>query len=917
VSRYTKISESEIIDKNALRKVLTIDNPNYIYQKKTLGIDERNIKEPKEFPLYKEFPDGSMLIPRAAAQDKEVSIFLSTWDDYIPPEAILAKKPTWKKDKQLKDYQEKPCQDILDNKSDLIVAKCGSGKCIDASSHIWYNNTINKIGNIIPNMKPGDLKPFKAKIISKDLSSDFTSGIYRDETTEAYKINLDKGYSQISSPEHPIWCWKNGKIQFIKTKEINNKTWIPIVIGNRNWANDLKTEIPITVYKYDSKKAKHIELYSKTILLTEGLSYVFGCLVGDGSLNYVSNMGRNQLKFSSVDAEIINNINDICSIVFENYSIEKSKNRECDWIIDCPELAACIRYLKMDTLSINKSIPSEIISSGKSMVRGFLQGLFDTDGSALNNGYIEYCSASEELANDVHLLLLAHGILSVMKFRDNDKNGAYHIYISNYANKFYNDIGFRLLRKQLRQEFLPKTNNTNWKFYTPDIKERMNKAWDNANFPGPKKGTIRDKLLCRTTWNNYLNANNCPSINKLRTFIDTVGDFQETDEIFMNGEVIWLKVINKKKHKANLYDFVVPKSHSFVGNGIINHNTVMATYILSQIEAPTCVIVHQTFLAKQWQSEIATFTDTENVIMHNNKKMDKSLKADIVIATVQSLMNIDYEENKEFYDRFNLVVFDEVHTMGSFEFNKVIANFKCKRFGVTATPKRTDGFKSFKWGIGSRITEAEIRNRINSRIIGFNTKLGDQIDEAEFMMRTRRGETANLPKLINHIYDLEGRFPLTVSMVTELLKMDRHILLLTHRREYAKELFEAIDFDDKELLMGGKKVPEHHKQLVVATFQLMRIAFNRPRLDILINTGVYGAPNDVEQSTGRIERPVENKPVPIVIDLYEKDITDVGRVGMAHNMFKKRLKTFKELDCPLITDNCTSVEQMIKLIKEN
>ena len=194
----------------------------------------------------------------------------------------------------------------------------------------------------------------------------------------------------------------------------------------------------------------------------------------------------------------------------------------------------------------------------------------------------------------------------------------------------------------------------------------------------------------------------------------------------------------------------------------------MGEYVISGTQLPVCIVVHLEFLAKQWLDEILKFTTIDKVVIHDNMKLQASMSADVVIAKVQSLIRMPYENNQAFFDRFNLAIFDEVHTMGSMEFNKAISLFPCKRMGLTATPQRTDGFRSFKWSVGVREVQAVGDERIVPRIFGFDTGLGDIVDTASCCIRTRMGTKVHVPKLINHLTctdkkDKDGKKPVSTS----------------------------------------------------------------------------------------------------------------------------------------------------------
>jgi len=264
--------------------------------------------------------------------------------------------------------------------------------------------------------------------------------------------------------------------------------------------------------------------------------------------------------------------------------------------------------------------------------------------------------------------------------------------------------------------------------------------------------------------------------------------------------------------------------------------------------------------------------------------------------------------------------------MGSLEFNRVISNFPCKRIGVTATPNRSDNFKTYLWSIGMRKITVETTHQVKPLIIGVDNMVSTLVRPGDCMILTRKGPKSHLPKLITHLYSIPVRNARVIDMTQRMLRIGRHIILLTHRREAAQYFFEQIQCNDKILRLGAeskskKSKAEYakHHQLVVATAQFMTLAFDMPRLDTLINTGPYSGGehgNDVKQAVGRILRSCEGKPRPVVIDMYDLyyEPTDDGRMkpGFAYNMYRCRLKHYKAFDYEIV-DNVpyTNVEAFI------
>lgn len=95
----------------------------------------------------------------------------------------------------------------------------------------------------------------------------------------------------------------------------------------------------------------------------------------------------------------------------------------------------------------NKSIPSTILKSPKSVVSSFLRAYFDCDGCASEKQGIILSTSSNKLAEQVQVVLLNYGILSS---RRKAKDECWQLRITGTsAKKFYEEIGFGLNRKQV------------------------------------------------------------------------------------------------------------------------------------------------------------------------------------------------------------------------------------------------------------------------------------------------------------------------------------------------------------------------------------------------------------------------------------------------------------------------------------
>ena len=139
--------------------------------------------------------------------------------------------------------------------------------------------------------------------------------------------------------------------------------------------------------------------------------------------------------------------------------------------------------------------------------------------------------------------------------------------------------------------------------------------------------------------------------------------------------------------------FLKPQPHDGIlslqtGGG----KTVCALFIASQLNVPTIVLVHNTFLRDQWLDRIKAFLPKARIGSVQGDIIDIEDK-DIVVAMLQSVSMKTYPPKT--FARFGLVIVDECHHIASEAFSQAIPKLTCKHMlGLSATPERKDCFIS-------------------------------------------------------------------------------------------------------------------------------------------------------------------------------------------------------------------------------
>jgi replicative DNA helicase len=281
----------------------------------------------------------------------------------------------------------------------LILTPSGVGKAQPISSKLLTPFGWIKMGDV----KIGDL------VIGSNGRSQKVLAVYPQGKRPIYKVNFNDGTSTFCDEEH-IWAVNsrnnrtanttikiNGKIKHIKTPNLN---YVPKItkdlINSLNFKNnELNYRIPII---------KAVEFNKSELPIN---SYLLGALIGDGGLS------DGGIKFTSIDKEIIEKINNIISESYKMLSLKQISNTISFGITGKAGLEnilyKSIKDLNLNVKSNKKYIPDIYKYSSINDRIALLQGLMDTDGYASKNGRIQYTTSSEKLADDVRELVLSLG----------------------------------------------------------------------------------------------------------------------------------------------------------------------------------------------------------------------------------------------------------------------------------------------------------------------------------------------------------------------------------------------------------------------------------------------------------------------------------------------------------------------------
>uniref|UniRef100_A0A6C0CFU5 Helicase ATP-binding domain-containing protein n=1 Tax=viral metagenome TaxID=1070528 RepID=A0A6C0CFU5_9ZZZZ len=379
--------------------------------------------------------------------------------------------------------------------------------------------------------------------------------------------------------------------------------------------------------------------------------------------------------------------------------------------------------------------------------------------------------------------------------------------------------------------------------------------------------------------------------------------------------------------------------------------TVCALYIASQIQMPTIVLVHNTFLRDQWVDRIKSFLPKARIGMWNEDstldtfiqdfviridgdvikyrndihtphyKLLKNMK-DEEITTLSKIMNIPatlqsitssirkYTSHRDITiamiqgvmresvcpDQFNdigLLIVDECHHIASEAFSRTMSKLTSKHMlGLSATPERKDKLMYvINWFLGPMLYRSNTADKVDEKVRVEVYDFDPQDEEYNAIIYNNQGVMFTT-LMINKVAEYKPRNDLIVNLLDDLSQEDRQILVLTDRVEHTKTLFEGLPDKVKEhaCILGSKvKATERAKFCESKKILIATYAMCKEGFDVsTLNTLVMATSRpDVDQIVGRIMRTEKTKRA---VNPLIIDIVDPA----FRRQFGERLRLYKE-----------------------
>jgi len=491
-----------------------------------------------------------------------------------------------------------------------IFGPPSSGKCLVGDSLLFTpQQGIIKIEKLYHSLKdkpgPDSAVEYQEKILGKD-GIKTTSHFYNGGVKKTKKIKSRYGYEVEGTRVHPILVMeKSGKQVWRKLKDVKKGDYICI---QRNQQCFGKEYIKLDwEYKKESRWETSTKKYKIPTSIDEKLASFLAYVIAEGTTTYKTSMG-----ISQKETEVANIIKKLAKSLFGKELVLKKESLK-DYNFSSKQ----IRSFLYEALGVNyvksnkKEIPDLILQSPKSVQQAFLRSYFEAEGSVTSD-WVEISSASKWLVHQLQVMLLNLGIIANQRIihnsATNSSNPVERDYYSlcltgNNINIFAKEIGFESTRKTQKLDSLVKQRNSLMERSNvesiPYQKELVLAFKDEViseqgtgrggNFPRKGfKNVYGNNLVKRLEAIKY-RGDNLSYLTWKRIKEQAPKEHQELNsfskiERNIENQFFYDLVTEITESEAQVYDLTIPDGHNFTSNGIISHNTTLATSICIQAQ---------------------------------------------------------------------------------------------------------------------------------------------------------------------------------------------------------------------------------------------------------------------------------------------------------------------------------------------
>jgi superfamily II DNA or RNA helicase len=551
----------------------------------------------------------------------------------------------------------------------LVALPTGTGKCISPDSWVWSRG-LKRFGEV-----------WGSDRIAGPHQTDRVIGWYDDGVNDGYRISTELGLEIDGTKAHPLWIRREDGFEgWVRLEDVRVGDYVAVARGRADFGE--------TQLDFDSAYAL-------------GLLIADGCLITKAKSSALQLDGSPEILSASVVQTLQEWRNDAAGQKAEARVMRHHRSAAHDSLLVSSPVWR--RWFKSTfgfkwTYSHLREVPRAVAAGTRSTIAAFILGYLDGDGTVgPNNRHLSFTTTSPALAEQIQLLLLGLGVLATKRARKTSGKPAWNVFVNDIVS-FVQHVGLpKSGQKRDRLLQLAGLNhNTNI-----DVVPGLGKLLRTIASTVPAKWKTEDFRNIEAYYSPDNAVYRRPSYPQLTRWLEAAppSEARATLARIVYENRAWTRIVSKDASAVRRIDCEVADSHTFVANGIVNHNTRLFCAFVQELDLKqgeiALAVAHSDDLISQAADSFREAVPGAWVDVEKGAKRASPFTR-IVVGSVQTLKG---KRLAEFLERFRrkirVLIIDEAHRAASKTYRELIDAVladreDCVLLGVTATPKRTD-----------------------------------------------------------------------------------------------------------------------------------------------------------------------------------------------------------------------------------
>ena len=446
-------------------------------------------------------------------------------------------------------------------------------KCVTGDTLVLTENGLVAIEELSDQRLPDQFAPLKQRIVSPQ-GVESTDAFYYGGYRETRKVAFDYGFEIEGTGNHRIQVLdEQGSVQFRRLDELRPGD-VAIFYGNQQRFGAARQALPAYSgsYRTNSKRVTF------PVQMSEELAFFLGCVTSEGAIT------RNGVAITNTDTALLESLQASVRRLFglESLVLKDNRNTVHSLQINSRPLRNWLLVdLEMEAGAENKVIPACILRGGQAEVASFLRGLM-LDGFMNANGrMLGITLASRRLIQQLQTLLLNMGVLATVR-RTAERAWSLTVqggeletlaeqisFVEVWKNErlAQRNTG-RVMRLRNYSRLLPAAVTTALRELQVEEERSLRSFYSDA---------AEDQAAYQRVRVNLLQGHRLERGDAQHLFqtLEPVAPNTYAASFFAQDEPgkVYVEVASVATGFAEVFDISVPGSHTFVANGLGNHNT--------------------------------------------------------------------------------------------------------------------------------------------------------------------------------------------------------------------------------------------------------------------------------------------------------------------------------------------------------